>query len=61
MRKTSELTLRVKELELEDRQYEIDKRLCALSDFPGVCMWVCVCACECVCVHVGVCVCMHRM
>lgn len=35
VRKTSELSLRMKELELEDRQYEIDKKLSALSNVPG--------------------------
>lgn len=37
VRKTSELSLRMKELELEDRQYEIDKKLSALSNLPGQC------------------------
>ena len=35
VRKTSELSLRMKELELEDRQYEIDKKLCVLISLPG--------------------------
>ncbi len=35
VRKTSELSLRMKELELEDRQYEIDKKLSMLSSIPG--------------------------
>lgn len=40
VRKTSELSLRMKELELEDRQYEIDKKLSALSNVPGT--YICV-------------------
>ena len=40
VRKTSELSLRMKELELEDRQYEIDKKLSVLSNLPGVCVCV---------------------
>ena len=36
VRKTSELSLRMKELELEDRQYEIDKKLSALSNLTGM-------------------------
>ena len=35
VRKTSELSLKMKELGLEDRQYEIDKKLCALSNLVG--------------------------
>ncbi len=47
VRKTSELSLRMKELELEDRQYEVDKKLSALSNLAGVCslrlcMYVCM-------------------
>ncbi len=35
VRKTSELSLRMKELELEDRQYEVDKKLNALCSLQG--------------------------
>ena len=36
VRKTSELSLRMKELELEDRQYEVDKKLNALCSLQGM-------------------------
>jgi len=35
VRKTSELSYKMKEMELKERQYEIDKKLSALSNLPS--------------------------